>query len=138
MPKSKWKTNARSDVPDRRDWMYQPPLIQLRKSVDPPTDLHILNQHSEGACTGFAVAAAINLLYARAEQNIRVSPRMLYESAKRNDEWPGESYDGSSLRGAINGWRNMGVCRDEVWPFSVTQKGYLTIARAKDARGNTI
>ena len=39
-----------------------------------------------------------------------VSPRMLYEMARRYDEWPGEEYSGSSARGAMKGWHKHGVC----------------------------
>ncbi len=138
MAKGKRKRNATQDVPDLRDWMYEPALIRLKKQLEYPKDLKILNQFSSGACTGFALAAAINLLYARDEQDIRVSPRMIYEMAKRNDEWPGEDYDGSSLRGAIKGWRNMGVCREDYWPFRMRRKGELTVRRAKEARNHTV
>ncbi len=138
MPKTKWKKNAVADVPDLRDWMYEPSLIRLEKQRPPPRDQKILNQYGEGACTGFALAAAINLLYARAEEDVRVSPRMLYEMAKRHDEWPGEDYDGSSLRGAIKGWSNMGVCTEELWRYRVSRKGDLTVRRAKDARSHTL
>ncbi|WP_456380801.1 C1 family peptidase [Thiolapillus sp.] len=138
MPKTKWKKNASADVPDLRDWMYEPALIQLKKALLPPRNQKILNQHSEGACTGFALAAAINLQYFRAKEDVRVSPRMLYEMAKRHDEWPGEDYDGSSLRGAIKGWSNMGVCQDKLWRYRVSRKGDLTVRRAKDARSHTL
>ena len=130
--------NAQPDAPDQRDWVYQPALIELEEAINPPVDLHILDQRSEGACTGFALAGAINLLYRFSGQNIKVSSRMLYEMAKRSDEWPGEDYDGSSLRGAIRGWVNMGTCTEEEWPYKVRQKGSLTIDRAKLARKNTI
>ena len=103
-----------------------------------PRDQKILNQHSEGACTGFALAAAINYQYQLAGEPIRVSPRMLYEMARRFDEWPGEEYDGSSLRGAIKGWANMGVCEESFWPYRVTHKGDLTVRRAKNARSHTL
>ena len=134
-------TNTQADVPDNRDLIYQPSLIKLEKFIDPlvHTRRRILDQKSEGACTGFAVAAAINLLNQRAGRDIVVSARMLYEMAKRNDEWPGEEYDGSSLRGAIHGWKNMGVCKEDLWQYRVgSNKGSLTIEMAKDARNNTI
>ncbi len=140
MPKRNYLKNAnvKADMPDNRDWMYQPALIQLEESVDLPTSLKILDQKSEGACTGFAVAAAINHLYTFAQQKTRVSPRMLYEMAKRHDEWPGETYDGSSLRGAINGWKNMGVCEEEKWPYEEGKPRDLTIKAAKDACKHSI
>ncbi len=134
-------TNTQADVPDNRDLIYQSPLIKLEKFIDPlvHTRRRILDQKSEGACTGFAVAAAINLLNQRAGRDIVVSARMLYEMAKRNDEWPGEEYDGSSLRGAIHGWKNMGVCKEDLWQYRVgSNKGSLTIEMARDARNNTI
>ena len=133
--------NTQPDVPDNRDFIYQPALIELAEFIDPQvhTRRNVLDQKSEGACTGFAVAAAINFLYQRANRDVQVSPRMLYEMAKRCDEWPGEDYDGSSLRGAINGWKNMGVCEDADWPYRVgPNKGSLTVARAKKARSHTI
>ena len=37
---------------------------------------------------------------------------MLYEMAKRNDEWAGSAYEGSSIRGAIKGFYRNGVCTD--------------------------
>jgi len=138
MPKNNKIKNATADVPDNRDWLYQPALVPLKEYIDPVvhTRRRILDQGNEGACTGFAVAAAINTQLQQSGRDIQVSPRMLYEMAKLNDEWPGESYDGSSLRGAINGWRNMGVCEDSAWPYSAT--GNLTIKRAKAARKNTL
>jgi pimeloyl-ACP methyl ester carboxylesterase len=140
MPRYERIKNAQPDVPDQRDWMYEPPLIQLRDTIPapPPEQLHILDQKSEGACTGFAVAAVINRLYQLAGQDVRVSPRMLYEMAKRHDEWPGEAYDGSSLRGAIHGWKNMGVCTEKLWPYRVRDTSDLTIEQAKNAREHTI
>lgn len=133
-----FKKNAQPDVPDARDWIYQPALSQLQTELLPPQDLKILNQHSEGACTGFSLAAVINRLNQLAGQDKKVSARMLYEMARRHDEWPGEQYDGSSLRGAIHGWKNMGVCKEDEWPFRVGKKGYLTMNRAREARKNTI
>ncbi len=132
------KKNATPDVPDSRDWLYKPALAQLKPTLDPPGDSHILYQGTEGACTGFALAAAINNLYVRAEADYRVSPRMLYEMARRHDEWPGEEYDGSSLRGAIKGWRNMGVCEESHWPYVDEKPGELSVDAAKNAREHTL
>ncbi len=138
MPRTRRRKNATPDVPDLRDWIYRPRLQRLPPRLDPPEGLTIMNQHGSSACTGFSLAAAINLQYARMGESLRVSPRMLYEMAKRYDEWPGEHYDGSSLRGAIKGWVNMGVCREALWPFRVGSAGRLTVRRAKDARNHTV
>ncbi len=87
---SSYPTTAIQDVPDLRDWPFEASLKQLRRYVTPPRGLQILDQQQEGACTGFGLAAVINLLNKRRGSRVRVSPRMLYEMAKLHDEWPGE------------------------------------------------
>lgn len=131
-------TTAVQDVPDLRDWPFEASLKQLRRYVTPPRSPQILDQQQEGACTGFGLAAIINLLNKQRGSKARVSPRMLYEMAKLHDEWPGEGYAGSSCRGAIKGWFNMGVCHDGKWPYVQNRPGSLTVARAKDARETTV
>jgi hypothetical protein len=131
-------TTAVQDVPDLRDWPFEPALGQLKRYIAPPRGLIILDQGREGACTGFGLAAVINLLNQERGEKTRVSPRMLYEMARLHDEWPGEDYAGSSCRGAIKGWYNMGVCSDGKWRYQADKPGSLTVDRAKDARKNTI
>jgi len=133
------RLNALADIPDFRDRYYEPALLQLKQHISPPGDLAILNQGSEGACTGFGLTAVINKLNQDRGSSVRVSMRMLYEMAKKFDRWPGEEYSGSSCRGAIKGWYSMGVCADDLWPYKAnSQDTHLTVARAKDARSNTI
>jgi len=130
--------NAVEDVPDFRDFNYQPALLKLKTSIDPPTERHVLDQGREGACTGFGLTAVVNLLLARRDDKRRVSPRMMYEMAKRYDEWQGEDYAGSSCRGAVRGWHSMGVCSEELAPYSSSDKDWsLNIKQAKDARATT-
>ncbi|MBU1568410.1 MAG: C1 family peptidase [Proteobacteria bacterium] len=131
--------NAKKDTPDIRDRMYEPALIQLLPEIDNRGASNILDQGEEGACTGFGLAAVINFLNAdKQDLQGKVSPRMLYEMAKKHDEWPGENYEGSSCRGAIRGWKNMGVCGDDDWKYLSEDPGELTIDRAKAARSCTL
>lgn len=131
--------NVQADPPDIRDRMYEPPLIPLEAEVLRPQSPRILDQANEGACTGFGLAATINgLLQKKGIEDAWVSQRMLYEMAKLHDEWPGQDYEGSSCRGAIRGWANMGVCRNTEWRFVPNQPGRLTIGRAKAARERTL
>jgi len=129
--------NATSDLPDLRDLLYQPALTPVKDFINPPDRLVILDQGQEGACTGFGLAAAINHLYQRVDKEREVSPRMLYEMARKFDEWEGEDYSGSSCRGAMRGWQNMGACATERWPYRNGHAGELTVDRAKDARNTT-
>lgn len=126
------------DVPDIRDRIYEPSLQPLPSHLPTPRSLHILDQGEEGACTGFALAAVINRLLATNPRSTpelrsrRVSPHMLYTMARRYDEWPGEKYDGSSLRGALRGFFNMGAAAHSLWSSAKTED--LSLAAAKDAR----
>ena len=84
----------------------------------------ILDQGTEGACTGFGLATVVHYLL-RTRQVVpdrnEVSPRMLYDMARRYDEWPGEKYDGSSARGAMKGWHKHGVCSSLHWQYTGKQ-----------------
>lgn len=133
-----YKLNMVPDLPDIRDWPYEPTLATLKRSIASPANLTILDQKHEGACTGFGLAATINLLNKKRNSKVFVSPRMLYEMAKRHDEWQGEEYAGSSCRGAIKGWYNMGVCTSSIWKYEPGKPDHLTVVRAKAARKHTI
>jgi len=142
--------NVLPDPPDIRDRYYEPALIGLAAEIDNRNASLVLDQGQEGACTGFGLAAAINILSVRQGRGgFRASTRMLYEMARKHDEWPGENYDGSSCRGAIRGWKNMGVCPDgtpkeatkdpAIWPYEADKDfGGLTVARARAARATAL
>ncbi|MCB1799985.1 MAG: peptidase C1, partial [Gammaproteobacteria bacterium] len=108
-----------------------------------PRNLNIRDQGQEGACTGFGLAAVIDrqvneTRVAGKGKPVSVSVRMLYEMARRYDEWEGEDYEGSSCRGAIKGWYNMGVCREELYPYQGRKQRTYSVAAAKDARNCTV
>lgn len=135
------RLDARPDTIDFRDCMYVPSLVEVAREypleVYRKVSVPILDQGKEGACTGFGLATVCHyLLRARSideDKTTTVSPRMLYEMAKRYDEWPGERYEGSSARGAMKGWHKHGVCSASVWPYDVEQRDMkLTAERATD------
>ena len=70
-------------VPDRidvRDWFYQPRLVPLPDIlINCDSVPEILDQGTEGACTGFALAAVINYLLNERNRKRFASERMLYE-----------------------------------------------------------
>jgi hypothetical protein len=116
-------------VPDRvdvRDWFYQPSLRSL-PDVLVSCDLvsEVLDQGRDGACTGYALAGVINCLLRQRGIKRSVSAKMLYDMARRYDEWPGESYSGSSARGAMKGWIRHGVATVETWPKSNQDLSFL-------------
>ncbi|HJR73050.1 MAG TPA: C1 family peptidase [Luteimonas sp.] len=133
--------DARPDTADFRDRMFEPTLVDVPTSV--PLSRHlrlgvpVLDQGDDGACTAFGLATvAHTLLRARSSGAVRtqVSTRMLYDMARRYDEWRGESYSGSSCRGAMKGWHRHGVCSEKTWPYRPGQQMEpYTEVRARDA-----
>lgn len=131
--------NVVKDAPDLRDRWYEPGLVQLKPHIDNSKHAVIRDQGEDGACTGFGLAAVIDILNRKnGHPAFRASTRMLYEMAKHHDEWPGFRYSGSSCRGAIRGWKNMGVCTERQWPYDVRKTSVLTVERAIAARSNTL
>jgi hypothetical protein len=135
--------DARPDTVDFRDLMFTPTLIEVptRRPLDGYRKIGapILDQGTEGACTGFGLATVIHyLLRSRhvASDKEEVSPRMLYNMARRYDEWPGEKYSGSSARGAMKGWHKHGVCSRQHWVYlpSEKQDSKLFAVRYTDAQ----
>jgi hypothetical protein len=120
--------NSRPDGIDFRDKMYIPTLVEVPVQRElkayREAGVPILDQGEEGACTGFGLATVAHyLLLTRKDSRDRaaVSPFMLYDMARRYDEWAGEDYEGSSCRGAIKGWYKHGVCKRELWRSSSTK-----------------
>lgn len=138
--------DARPDTLDFRDRMYVPTLIEVPETIPLSSytrlGLPVLDQGTEGACTGFGLAAVANyLLWTRRVRPRKqgVSARMLYTMARRYDEWPGEKYEGSSARGAVKGWHKHGVCGERLWPYrGLKQDAGLTDARAKEASARSL
>ncbi len=117
--------NVPADSFDVRDRIYTPRLAALPPELDgrgrAPT---VLDQGQEGACTGYGMAAVVNLLLNRSGTSPSlVSPRFLYENAKRYDEWKGEDYEGSSIRGAMKGFLKHGACLEGDLRFLAASQG---------------
>ena len=102
-------------------------------------------------CTGFALAAIAdyhlrknfdsatwNAMSASERAEHTASRRMLYETAQVFDRYDFE--EGSTLRGALKGWRRVGVAADSLWPYDPHDEhgeihGRLTLRRTLDAFG---
>ena len=114
-----FSANAKPDVFDARDLEYRPRLQPLPKEVDcRPDDRYVMTQEGN-SCTGHAMAAMVNAIFASQSDDVHVSPYMLYALARRYDEFEGEADVGSSLRGALKGWFYHGVLPDMDWPTLV-------------------
>lgn len=151
--KSPRRLTATKDPIDLRDRSYMPPPLSLSERYPSDADIAkyliaytnaglILDQGQEGACTGFGLACVVNYLRWRKAQLPAkldsVSPRMLYNFARRYDEYAGEDYDGSSCRGALKGWFHHGVCLEPDWPYSSQDTTPPKFGYATRAANNTL
>ncbi len=135
------KLDAFPDKIDIRDWFYEPTLQALPDQlINCDCVPIILDQGTEGACTGFALAAVANYhlvkngrCAAEIIEKDGVSSRMLYEMARRYDEWPGEEYEGSSARGTMKGWTAHGVVKEWMWTKEMKGPSHLNDELAKEA-----
>src|SRR5690606_26859437 len=147
------RTSTKKDPADLRDRPYQPPPLSLPDEFPASADITgyfstytkaglILDQGQEGACTGFGLACVVNYLRWRKlglpQKLDSVSPRMLYNFARRYDEYEGEDYDGSSCRGALKGWFHHGVCFEEDWPYQSADLVPPRYGYARRAVSNTL
>lgn len=133
--------DARPDTADFRDRMFEPTLVDVPATV--PLSRHlrlgvpVLDQGEGGACVAFGLATLAHVLLrtrGSGADRTPVSPRMLYDMARRYDEWHGETYSGSSCRGAMKGWHHHGVCAEAQWPYRPgTDMEAYTEDRARDA-----
>ena len=126
--------DAVADVPDVRDHIYRPALTILKASLEPERDYagwwhvgRVRDQGAQPSCVGHALAAVIdhlrahNLASSKEAANVTrgtldrpwVSWRMLYETSRFHDEWAGENYGGSSIRGGLKGFFYNGVCSQD-------------------------
>ena len=114
-----FEANAVPDVFDARDLDYRPRLQVLPNEVEcRPQDRHVTAQEGN-SCTGHAVAAMANAVFAARGDQTRVSPYMVYALARRYDDFQGDADVGSSLRGALKGWYYHGLLPDSSWPALV-------------------
>lgn len=133
--------DARPDTADFRDRMFEPTLVEVPARVPPGRfrrlQVPVLDQGEDGACTAFGLATVAHYLLRTRRvvpDRTQVSTRMLYDMARRYDEWRGERYSGSSCRGAMKGWHHHGVCAETLWPYTPgDEPEAYTEERARDA-----
>lgn len=74
-----------------------------------------LDQGREGACTGFGTGHVLASTPNSFRDIVDAVAFEIYYEARRQDEWPGEDYDGSSVNGAMRAARLMSYVREWRW-----------------------
>ena len=120
------KTLGRKPKPDPRDHGY---LIKNNFSLTTPPALTQRywnpdgwwgNQGNTPQCVGYSWAHWIeDGPVEHAGVAPILAPSVIYEGAKTLDEWPGENYDGTSVRGAVKYLAANGYVKSYYWAFDV-------------------
>lgn len=74
-----------------------------------------LNQGREGACTGFSTGHVLACTPRGHLDITEALSRTLYQVARKNDEWEGEAYEGSSVNGVMKAARLMKRISEYRW-----------------------
>jgi hypothetical protein len=77
--------------------------LKPRGSDDPEAWWELYDQGVEGACVGFGCSRLTSILNRKTYDGF-----WLYRSAKKVDEWPGEDYEGTSVRAGLDILRKIG------------------------------
>jgi len=128
------------DPYDGRDWEFVAAAGDIPKAVDNRRRISsIKDQATEGSCVGFAIAKGIEVASGSdSKQFLNLSERWAYEKAKVYDEWPGNNYEGSSVRGGLKAAHKVGICTEQMWPYVANRKGKPHKDAAKDASNRKV
>lgn len=126
---------CRFDPQDNRDMPFKASEITLPSAVNNLEYITpIKNQQHEGSCVGFAVTKGVEMAYwKKTLERSDLSERWAYENAKQNDEWPGNAYEGSSVRGGLKGVHKSGLCPENFWPYVPGKPGRPKSGAIKEA-----
>jgi len=78
----------------------------------------VLDQGTEGACTGFSTAHELASRPAPCPVDVGLAQR-IYKRAKQIDEWPGDKYEGSSVLAAVKAATEDGYFKEYRWAFGL-------------------
>ena len=103
---------------DPRDFNFplaaEAPIVVTRSVAFWETG-QVLDQGTTSECTAYSAEQL--LLSAPIKNQMYMTPHDLYRANQLNDEWPGENYDGSSVRAAMKVLQAAGLIGKYAWAF---------------------
>jgi hypothetical protein len=120
---------GRLPATDLQDHNYLAGRLLSPRAIEKPTRTHHewtwpkgvppLNQGNEPACTGFSSVGMVVAGPVYQRNGVAVPTGMeIYKQAQTLDEWEGENYEGSSVRGAMKALQVRGYISEYSWAFS--------------------
>lgn len=114
------------DVPDQRDFVFEPPrmlpptklptYIDLREGLPPVYDQGML-----GSCTAQALAAAFDFDRHRQGEDFMNPSRLFIYWNERDMEGTVDSDAGAMIRDGVKVLVKFGTPREKIWPYDITQ-----------------
>ncbi len=114
------------DIPDQRDYRYQPPP-KVARALPPKIDLRdgfldCYNQGELGSCTSNAIAGALQFLERKEGAADPVMPsRLFIYYNERALEGTVGSDSGAQIRDGIKTVVKRGFCPEPLWPYDITK-----------------
>jgi C1A family cysteine protease len=112
------------DIPDQRDFRYQPPS-RIARALPPKVDLRhgftpCYNQGALGSCTANAIAGALEFLEQKEGEAPPVMPsRLFIYYNERALEGTVDSDSGAQIRDGIKTVVKRGFCSEDLWPYDI-------------------
>lgn len=114
-------------APDDRDRNFPMRLAMAHPELPPrprkrPYNLGAtLDQGRYPYCVGYSCRGKLAAAPIMLHSDQGPSATEIYNGAQRNDEWPGEDYDGSSVRGGFKFLKSLGYLESYVWAGSLAE-----------------
>jgi hypothetical protein len=105
------------DPRDKEHLMSTVAPIEVTRSVAFWETGPIMDQGITSQCTAYSAEQL--LMSGPVKNQMYLTPHELYRLNQLNDEWPGENYDGSSVRAAMKVLQASGLITQYVWAFNV-------------------
>jgi hypothetical protein len=116
---------GRRFAPDKRDKKFplrgMLPKASERTSRSWTDNLWRGNQGNTPRCVGFGCVHWLHAapIVPKGKKVPAVTPAKVYSLAQKLDEWPGEDYDGTSVRGGIKALQQLGYVQSYYWAATV-------------------
>jgi hypothetical protein len=81
----------------------------------------VLDQGNTPQCVGYSARSFLDAAPIMSKPNEGPAPTVIYNGAQANDEWPGNNYDGSSVRGGMKFLSGLGEVKSYVWGQTVEE-----------------
>lgn len=134
---------GRIAAPDTRDRRFL--MVAVQPQLPPPRPRKLAyhlgptqDQGSTSMCVGYSIRHKLTAAPIMVPEGKVPEGSVIYRGAQENDEWPGEGYDGTSVRGGFKWAQQQGYIKSYVWATSAQDchawlhNGYGTIVVGTD------